>query len=540
METWFIIIVSLCIAALIKPIFDLTFSLFSTSHHQKKKLPPGPTNIPVIGTFLWLFKSFTVSESALRSLRAKYGPIITLPVGSRPAIFIGSHSVAHKALVQKGAVFSGRPKSFAASEIDANNQQKISTATYGPRWRLLRRNITSEVLHPSRLKFYAAARQRVLGVLIDRLVRESQSEAIRVADHFRFAMSSVLVLMCFGDRLNEKQIKEVERVQRQLLVAKTRFLFLNFWPMLSKIVFRNRYRKLIQLRQSQEEVLIPLIRSRVEIVERRRLDKKEEEKEDSVVSYVDTLLKLELPDEKRKLNEKEIVSLCGEFLNAGIDSTSSALEWIMANLVKYPHVQTKLYEDINGVVGPPPKLIEKNDKTDLVVIKDKDLQRMLYLKYVVLEGLRRHPPTHISIPHSVTEDVELEGYLVPKDTTVNFMVADLGWDPKVWDEPMEFKPERFLTNSIGGSSGGGEVATFFDLTGSREIKMMPFGAGRRICPALGLALLHLEIFVANLIWYFEWRAVEGDPVDLSEKQGLNTPMKYPLRAQITLRGPPQN
>ncbi|KAL6127708.1 hypothetical protein ACLB2K_071071 [Fragaria x ananassa] len=70
------------------------------------------------------------------------------------------------------------------------------------------------------------------------------------------------------------------------------------------------------------------------------------------------------------------------------------------------------------------------------------------------------------------------------------MVADMGWDPEVWEEPMEFKPERFL------NKGEGEE---FDITGSREIKMLPFGVGRRICPGLGLALLHLEYFVANLV-----------------------------------------
>ncbi|KAG2708782.1 hypothetical protein I3760_05G209100 [Carya illinoinensis] len=91
---------------------------------------------------------------------------------------------------------------------------------------------------------------------------------------------------------------------------------------------------------------------------------------------------------------------------------------------------------------------------------------------------------------------------------------------------MAFKPERFLRGSDG---GGGEV---FDITGSREIKMMPFGAGRRICPGLGLAMLHLEYFVANLVRNFQWRAVNGDDVDLSEKQEFTMVMKDPLKANL--------
>jgi cytochrome P450 len=230
--------------------------------------------------------------------------------------------------------------------------------------------------------------------------------------------------------------------------------------------------------------------------------------------YVDTILALELPEEKRKLNEEEMVSLCSEFLDGGTDTTSTALQWIMANLVKYPQIQEKLFMEIKGVVQEG----EEN-------IKEEELQKMPYLKAIILEGLRRHPPGHFVLPHAVTEDAVLGKYVVPKDGNINFMVAEMGWNPKVWEDPMVFKPERFLNS-------GGET---FDITGSREIKMMPFGAGRRICPAYDLAMLHLEYFVANLIWRFEWKAVDGDDVDLSEKEEFTVVMKNPLQAQICPR-----
>ncbi|RVW21604.1 Cytochrome P450 89A2 [Vitis vinifera] len=153
---------------------------------------------------------------------------------------------------------------------------------------------------------------------------------------------------------------------------------------------------------------------------------------------------------------------------------------------------------------------------------------MPYLKAVILEGLRRHPPAHFLLPHSVTQDTTLEGFAIPKNTLVNFMVADMGWNPKIWDDPMAFKPERFMN-----SKGNGVEA--FDVTGRKEIRMIPFGAGRRICPGYELAILHLEYFVANLVLNFEWRAVDGDEVDLSEEQGFTVEMKNPLQVHLSPR-----
>ncbi|KAH9657781.1 cytochrome P450 superfamily protein [Citrus sinensis] len=337
---------------------------------------------------------------------------------------------------------------------------------------------------------------------------------VRLLDHFLYAMFCLLVLMCFGDKLDESQIKKIENVQRRLLLAVGKFNILNFWPRLTKIVFFKKWIQFLQVRRDQENVLVPLIRARKKMKEEESLGVN---KEEYVLSYVDTLLDLQLHEEKKKLSEEEIVSLCSEFLSASTESTSTALQWIMANLVKHPHVQEKVYTEIRGVVG-------ENEE-----VKKEELQEMPYLKAVILEGLKRHPPGHFVLPHAVTEDFVLDDkYVIPKDGSVNFMVADMGWDPKVWEDPMAFKLERFLNDHD----------QDFDITGGREIKMMPFGAGRRICPGFGLAMLHLEYFVANLVWNFEWKAVDGDEVDWTEKQEFTRLLQAAAaanHAQITLQ-----
>ncbi|MBA0851646.1 hypothetical protein Goshw_023709 [Gossypium schwendimanii] len=507
METWFFI---LLIAVSISLILKAFFNLFSPPKKLTHTLPPGPSTFPIIGNFLWLRKSFFEIEPILRNLRKKYGSMVTLYIGPRPSIFVSDHSLAHQALVQSGSLFSDRPKALPTSKIISSNQHNISSAPYGPNWRVLRRNLTSEILHPSRIKSYSHARKWVLDILFDVLQSKAKTgEPVQVLTHVQYVMFCLLVLMCFGDKLSQEQIKKIEDVVRRGLLGFERFNILNFWPKVTKVLFRKRWQEFFQRRKDQEDVLIPLIRARKKAKEEKLSDKKSD---DYVLAYVDTLLDLELPEEKRKLTEGEIFSLASEFLNAGTDTTSTALQWVMANLVKYPHIQDKLFLEIKGVVG------------DGEEIKEGDLQKMPYLKAVILEGLRRHPPGHFVLPHSVTEDTVLGDYLVPKNGTINFMVAEMGWDPKVWEDPMAFKPERFMRNE-----------QVFDITGSREIKMMPFGVGRRICPGFGLALLHLEYFVANLIWKFEWKAMDGDEISLEEKQEFTVVMKTPLMAHILPR-----
>ncbi|KAG6571192.1 Cytochrome P450 89A2, partial [Cucurbita argyrosperma subsp. sororia] len=331
-------------------------------------------------------------------------------------------------------------------------------------------------------------------------------------------MFCLLVLMCFGDKLEEPQIHEIENVHRAMLLSFRRFNVLNFWPKLTKILLRKRWEAFFEIRRNQEKVIIPLIEARRKANQNRaNRENRAETEEDFVVSYVDTLLDLELPDEdNRKLTDEEIVTICSEFLNAGTDTTSTALQWIMANIVKYPEIQHKLFAEMKGVMG---------DGTGEEV-KEEDLGKLPYLRAVVLEGLRRHPPGHFVLPHAVKEDTMLENYVIPKNGSVNFMVAEMGWDPEVWEDPMAFKPERFM------KGGEEEEVAGFDITGSKEIKMMPFGAGRRMCPGFGLAILHLEYFIANLVWRFDWKAVEGDGVDLSEKVEFTVVMDKPLKANI--------
>ncbi|KAK9670023.1 hypothetical protein RND81_13G171200 [Saponaria officinalis] len=495
MEILLLVIATIFIAILLNAV--LTF--FPSKSHSK--LPPGPRPLPIIGPILWLLKPSTEKEHLLRHLGSIFGPITTLYSGSTPQIFISDHSLAYQALVQNGAVFADRPKAPPIGAVLRSKEFEINSAGYGPVWRLLRRNLTSNILHPVKSKDFSRDRKRVLEMLFARLGKRDGN--VKVIDHFRFATFSLLAFMCFGDELDESDIKEIQEVVHEPLTSFNRFQVLNSRPWLTRFFLRSRWNELLYWRKKQDTVMIPHIRAHKQL---------KQQKSKTTTCYVNTLLELEISEDgnvTRKLTEEEMVTACCEFLAAGYDTTSTALQWIMANLVKYPAIQSNIVEEIKQIMGEETREVEEDE-----------LSKLSYLKCVILEGLRRHPPFHSVIPHSVTQQVKLSGYTIPKNATINFTIAEMGWDANVWDDPMEFRPERFM------SEDG------FDITGSRKIMMMPFGAGRRICPGIGFALHHLAFFVANLVWKFEWRSVEGEEVDLSEMQEFTIVMKNPLHCNI--------
>ena len=258
MENWvFFSIVSLCIASFIKSLHDFFF--------PKLKLPPGPATFPFIGNLVWLRRSFSFSdlEPILRQLHAKYGPIVTLRFGPRLAIFISDNSLAYKALVQNGAVFADRTPAPTTSTSRILN---ISSCPYGPTWRLLRRNLTAEILHPSRVRIYSSARKSALEILVSRLrFHSGRSSAVRVMDHFHYAMFNLLVSMCFGENLEENQIREIETIQRKLILGFRRFNSLNLFPRLGKMLFQKRWEELINFRKDQAAIFLPHIRARQQL-----------------------------------------------------------------------------------------------------------------------------------------------------------------------------------------------------------------------------------------------------------------------------------
>lgn len=198
-----------------------------------------------------------------------------------------------------------------------------------------------------------------------------------------------------------------------------------------------------------------------------------------------------------------------EMIFRGTDTTALLTEWVMAELVLNPQVQTKIITELDTIIGSKG-------------VTDADIPKLPYLNAVVKETLRLHPPGPLlSWARLSTADVHLSnGMIIPANTTAMVNMWAITHDPNVWNDPLIFKPERYLP-----SAGGVNV----DVRGN-DLRLAPFGAGIRVCPGKSLGLATVSLWVAKLVHHFEWVQNIAQPVDLSEVLKLSCEMKKPLSA----------
>lgn len=177
----------------------------------------------------------------------------------------------------------------------------------------------------------------------------------------------------------------------------------------------------------------------------------------------------------------------------------------MAKLIRNPRVLRKAQNEVRGAV-------KKKGK-----VEESDLSELKYLTSVIKEGFRLHPPVPLLIPRETTESCTIEGYEIPAKTMVFVHAKMIGKDPKCWENPNEFFPERFLDSSI-------------DYKGN-HFEFLPFGAGRRGCPGMNFGLQLVELVLANLLYHYDWElpdGVRGEDLDMEEAAGLTIQKKVPL------------
>uniref|UniRef100_J3N173 Uncharacterized protein n=1 Tax=Oryza brachyantha TaxID=4533 RepID=J3N173_ORYBR len=195
---------------------------------------------------------------------------------------------------------------------------------------------------------------------------------------------------------------------------------------------------------------------------------------------------------------------------AGSDTSSSTVEWAMSELLQSPLSMAKVCDELQRVLGSRRR------------IEESEISQLPYLQAVIKETFRLHPPVPFLLPRQATKTIQILGYIIPKGARVLINVWAMGRDEDIWPEAMKFMPERFLHKTIEFKGG--------------DLELIPFGAGRRICPGLPLAVRMVHVVLASLLINFKWKLpaeVEGNKIDMTEKFGVTLAKAIHLCAMAT-------
>ncbi|EFJ19521.1 hypothetical protein SELMODRAFT_111024 [Selaginella moellendorffii] len=410
-------------------------------------------------------------------------------LGNTRVIITSKPEVARELL--NSSEFADRPLKQSAQQLLFG--RAIGFAPYGDYWRNLRRIASNYLFSPRQIAAHEPSRQAETSRMIEAMSTFAADNhgLVRVRDFLQRASLNNIMQTVFGRSFEDgsedaARLSGMVREGFELLGA---FNWADHLPALKAVDPQNILQRCA--------VLVPQVTRFVQriIDEHRQSDDKKVGEAD----FVDVLLSLDGED---KLEDADMIAVLWEMIFRGTDTVALLTEWILAELVLHPEIQSKLRHEITSIVGKSK-------------VAESDLQKMVFLQAVVKETLRMHPPGPLlSWARLAIHDVSLSGHHVPAGTTAMVNMWSITHDPSIWSEPEKFNPERFLEQDV-------------DVKGT-DLRLAPFGAGRRVCPGRALGLATVLLWTARLVHKFEFQVDPAHPVDLTEVLKLSSEMVKPL------------
>ncbi|ESW27206.1 hypothetical protein PHAVU_003G183100 [Phaseolus vulgaris] len=468
---------------------------------------PGPSGFPVVG----LVSAFTgpLTHRVLAKLAHTFDakPLMAFSLGFTPFI-ISSHPDTAKEMLSSSA-FADRPIKESAYELLFH--RAMGFAPYGEYWRSLRRISATHMFSPKRIaasgKFRTEVGAQMVKDIMDLMRRDGEVEVRKVL-HFG-SLNNVMMSVfgksyVFGEGGDGCELEELVSEGYELLGV---FNWSDHFPLLGRLDLqgvRKRCRSLV------DRVNVFVGKIIVEHREKRAAVGEDKVKDnESSGDFVDVLLDLE---KENKLEHSDMVAVLWEMIFRGTDTVAILLEWILARMVLHPEIQAKAQSEIDSVVGCRRS------------VSDKDLLNLPYVRSIVKETLRMHPPGPLlSWARLSIHDTQIGNHFVPAGTTAMVNMWAITHDKEVWSDPEEFKPERFEKEEV-------------QIMGS-DLRLAPFGSGRRVCPGKAMGLATVELWLAMFLQQLKWIPSDSG-VDLSECLQLSMKMKCSLITKVVTRPSP--
>ncbi|KAM3336535.1 hypothetical protein ACQJBY_030508 [Aegilops geniculata] len=459
------------------------------------RLPPGPAQAPILGN---LHQLGLLPHQSLRDLARQHGPVMQLQLGTVPTVVVSSAEAAREVMKTHDEDFCTRPVSPGMKRL-SYGLNNVGFAPYGPYWSMMRKFLLVELFGVRHVKAAWQARQYQVEKLTSTLSGLA-GEPVALKEHIFRLADGIIGMLGFGDMYNSDKFphhKNLEHVLEEATHAQASFSAEDYFPnIIGRLVDQ------ITGLAARRERIFKKLDTFFEIIIEQHLDPQRIKPQNG--DLVDCLIGLWKDNSGTLSIKRDHVKgiIFGTFIG-GSDTASVTILWAMAELIRKPRLLKKVQDEIRSVVG-------SNER-----VQPDDLVKLGYLKMVVKETLRLHPPATMLLPREAMRDIQIGGYDVPAKTRIYVNAWAIGRDPTSWpDDPEEFKPERFETSEI-------------DFKGA-HFELTPFGAGRRICPALSMSTATVEFALANLLYCFDWALPKGAVVSMEEEGKLIPLLKTPL------------
>ncbi|KAM4101081.1 hypothetical protein ACJW30_05G116500 [Castanea mollissima] len=474
------------------PILSLSLLLKQRKVKKATNLPPGPPKLPIIGNLHQVGK---LNHKSLWKLSQKYGPAMFLQLGQIPTLVISSSQMAKELLKTHDTECCTRPLSVAQEKL-TYNYLTLAFCPYNDSWRNMQKIFRMELLSKTRVQSFEYKRKAKITELINYITQASPNP-IELSEKALSLTYSVICQIAFN-----KNYDEIEGSKFKAFVQESMELFGTVAT--SDIIpwFGGIVDALTGLPQ-RIEYCHRRFDSFFEKLIEEHLDPTKQKSEQDVI---DVMLSLS-NDEKAQFNptKEHIKAVLMDIVLGGVDTSAITITWVMTELVRNPRVMKKVQAEIRSYIGTKP------------YVDESELENLQYLKMVLKETFRLHPPLALLIPLEAISHFKIGGYDINPNTRIMINVYAIGRDPDTWKNPNEFYPERFEDNAI-------------DFRG-QNFELLPFGSGRRMCPGINMASTVVMVTLANLLYRFDWKLPNGmkrEDVSVEEGIGLTIYKRLPL------------
>ncbi|KAL8485727.1 hypothetical protein ACS0TY_027857 [Phlomoides rotata] len=501
-------------------LFSCTYLLFIRSSNPKTgsvKAPPEAGGARLFTGHLHLMDTASTGalpHITLGSLADKYGSIFTIRLGVRRVLVVNTWDIAKEVFTTHDVAVSSRPKLRLDRYMSYDNAM-LGYAPYGPYWHKLRKFISMQLLSARRIELQRNIRASELSLIIKELYaqwEEGRDDSGRLLVDMKQWIGNmnlnVVTRMVAGKRYydgdNAADSQRYRKVIRDYFKLVGMFLPGDALPYLS---WRDPSEIVKKVKETTKELDSIVGEWMAEHREKRVSG------ENKVQDFMDVMLsEFHSANLQGHYDVDTIVkATCQILISGGTDGPMVAQIWSLAVLLNNPRVLKKAQEELDKHVG-------RGRRVD-----ESDINNLVYLQAIVKESLRLHPAAPLGGMREFSKDCKVGGYHIPKGTWLAVNLWKVQRDPKIWDDPLEFKPERFLDGLKNVDIKGGDY------------ELMPFGGGRRICPGANLGLSMMQLVLANLLQAFDFSTVNDQEVDMTGSAGVTNMKLTPLDVLVAPR-----